>query len=352
YYLAEYRDATLAGLARRPRSDKGNRHDINGDMEELIRAIRLTNPDWSNRAVLEEACKMARVLGEPEPSEFHVRDIVDDIPAFIRALADGREREFGNNFKITYRLHWGGRLVLQMDWSLVDVLIKDMRAGHEGEETRPFHLLAFLPEARAVPASLFGYDRPDQFDVATLVRRALLAAELLGGQIDETSTDHGLELIAEHVHQLVKGMNINVHVCKPHHPEERGGCERFFGTLNTRLWSKERGYVGSNTVKRNPNAKATKTLAELEATYNVFLAEYHNEIHSETGETPLDFLRTHYLREPVDPRKLDLLLKERHNRKVIKTGIKYLDRLYWDGALGPLVGQHVVIRAAPAYTRP
>jgi len=88
YYLADYRDARLAGLARRPRSDKGNRHSINGDMEELIRAIRLTNPDWSDRAVLEEACKMARVLGEPEPSEFHVRDIVDRIPAPIRALAD------------------------------------------------------------------------------------------------------------------------------------------------------------------------------------------------------------------------------------------------------------------------
>lgn len=352
YYLADYRDARLAGLARRPRSDKSNRHSINGDMEELIRAIRLTNPDWSDRAVLEEACKMARVLGEPEPSEFHVRDIVDRIPAPIRALADGREREFRNKYKITYRLEWDGKIVLQFDWTRVDVLVKDMRAGHEGEEVRPFHLLAFAPESRAAPASLFVYDRPDRYDVATGMYRALLAPEPLGGQINEASTDHGLELVAEHVHQLVKGMDINVHVCKPYHPEERGGCERFFKTLNTRLWSKERGYVGSNTVERNPNARATKTLAQLEATYNTFLDEYHNEVHSETGETPLDFLRTHYLREPVDPRKLDLLLKERHNRKVIKTGIKHLNRLYWAPALGPLVSQHVVIRAAPDYTRP
>ncbi len=352
YYLADYRDARLAGLARRPRSDKGNRHSINGDMEELIQAIRLTNPDWSDRAVLEEACKMARVLGEPEPSEFHVRDIVDRIPAPIRALADGREREFRNKYKITYRLQWGDRIVIQLDWTLVDVLIKDMRAGHEGEETRPFHLLAFEPGSRAAPASLFGYDRPDRYDVATVIRCVLLAPEPLGGQIDETSTDHGLELVAAHFQQLVKGVNINVHVCKPYHPEEKGGCERFFKTLNTRLWSKERGYVGSNTVERNPNAKATKTLAELEATYNTFLDEYHNEVHSETDETPLDYLRTHYLREPVDPRKLDLLLKERHSRKVIKTGIKYLNRLYWDPALSPLVGQHVIIRADPEYTLP
>jgi len=352
YYLADYRAAGLAGLARKPRLDKGNRHKISAAMEELVRAIRLTNPDWLDRAVLEKACTMARALGEPEPSAFHVRDIVDSIPAPIRALADGRERAFRDKYKITYRLQWGGHIVLQVDWTRGDVLVKDMRIGHKGEEVRPFHLLAFEPGSRAALASLFGYDRPDRYDVATVIRRALRGPEPLGGQINQVSTDNGLELVAAHVHQLVTGMGIDVHVCKPYHPEERGGCERFFKTLNTRLWSTERGYVGSNTVERNPNARATKTLTELEATYDEFLATYHNEIHSETGETPLDFLRTHYLREPVDPRKLDLLLKERHNRRVIKAGIKHLNRLYWAAALGPLVNQHVVIRAAPDYTRP
>lgn len=72
-------------------------------------------------------------------------------------------------------------------------------------------------------------------------------------------------MIARHVSLLAADQGIILHPCFT--PEQKGRVERFFGTLNTRLWATLGGYVASNIQERNPKAKAALTLPELAATF-------------------------------------------------------------------------------------
>jgi putative transposase len=203
-------------------------------------------------------------------------------------------------------------------------------------------------------AALFGYDHPDRFTVAGAIRDSLLVSDIkpFGGIPDELWVDHGKELLSAHVYQLASEMGIMLQPCAPHQPQLKGIVERFFGTLNTRLWSTLPGYVASNTVERNPKAKAGLTLKELVDKFWAFIARYHAEVHSETGQTPLDYWNERCFAEPADLRTLDILLMEPERRRVINVGIKYNNRVYWHSELAGVVGEDVIVRVAPSYAPP
>jgi putative transposase len=203
-------------------------------------------------------------------------------------------------------------------------------------------------------AAIFGYDRPDRFTVAAAIRDSLLVSDAkpYGGIPNEIWIDNGKELLSYHVEQLTRELGITLQPCAPHQPQLKGIVERFFETLNTRLWSRLPGYVASNTVERNPKAKAELTLSELVEEFWSFVAKYSQEVHSETGQTPLDYWKEHCFAEPVDPRRLDILLKEPTNRRVTKEGLKYEGRVYWHIALAGLVGRSILVRAEPSYSAP
>lgn len=101
-----------------------------------------------------------------------------------------------------------------------------------------------------------------------------------------------------------------------------------FGTLNTRLWSDQPGYVDSNTQKRNPHATAELTIAQLEEKLREFIAQYHNEIHSRlNNRSPLMYWQENCFAEEKDARELDPLLMKAKMCKVNKAGIQYQTRL-------------------------
>jgi len=357
-YLRDYRQHGLAGLAPLQRSDIGQYHGLNERVVQLVMGIRLSRRDWSVRAVYEEACRKARLLNEPEPSEWQVRRICDSIPEPVRLLADGREDEFRNQYRFTCRMRFDGtRIVYQIDHTQIDVLVVDRRDPKyrtTSGEIRPWLTTVLDSSSRIVMAGRFGYDRPDRFTVAAAIRDALLVSDEkpYGGVPDEIWVDRGKELVSQHVQQLADELGIMLQPCAPHQPQLRGIGERFFGTVNTRLWSTLPGYVASNVVERNPNAKAELTLAELVDRFWAFIGQYHHEVHSETGQTPLTYWLEHCFAEPVDPRRLDMLLKEAANRRVRKVGIEYETRVYWHTELAVLVGEDVLVRAEPHYAAP
>ncbi len=105
-------------------------------------------------------------------------------------------------------------------------------------------------------------------------------------------------------------------------------------------------------VERNPKAKAELTLTEVDHRFRVFIEHYHQEVHSSIGSTPLQFWQEHVAHRPVDERLLDVLLKEASLRRVLKEGIKYGGRVYWHANLATLVGEDILVRAAPSYKAP
>jgi len=208
-----------------------------------------------------------------------------------------------------------------------------------------------------VMAGLLSYDEPTRFTVAAAIRDAILTGEHkpFGGVPDEIWIDNGKDLVARHVYQLAEGLGIKLVPGPPHEPQIRGIVERLHESLDTRLWSTLPGYVGPNTVERNPKAKAELTLYELDEHFRAFIDRYHHEVHSETGQTPLGFWQKHATSFPVDEpllRLLDMLLKEPATRRVLKEGIKYAGERYWHPELAVLVGESVLVRAAPHYTAP
>ena len=91
---------------------------------------------------------------------------------------------------------------------------------------------------------------------------------------------------------------------------------------------------------------------ELDQRFCAFIERYHQEVHRATGQTPLQFWREHATQIPVNERLLDVLLKEAAQRRVLKEGIKYINRVYWHTDLATLVGEDILVRAAPSYMAP
>jgi putative transposase len=358
-YHTRFRREGLVGLAPRGRADKGTSHLLSAHMVQFIEGVRLTHRDASVRFVYELACQHAETKGERAPGLFQVRSICAQIPAPVRVLADGREQEFRNRYRLTYPIaHDPHRIVWQIDHKApVHVLVRDLRApSHRtaSGEVRPYLTLVIESASRLVMAGLLSYDPPDRFMVAAAIRAGMLVTEhkSFGGVPDEIWVDNGRDLIAHHVSQLVAGLGSTLFPGPPHYPELRGIVERFHETLDTRLWATLPGYVGANVVERNPKAKATLSLSELEQRFRTFIERYHQEVHSSTGQTPLQFWQEHASPVPVNERLLDVLLKEAAHRRVLKEGIKYLGRIYWHADLATLVGEDILVRAAPSYRAP
>jgi putative transposase len=358
-YHTRFRRAGLAGLAPRRRQDKGNHHGLGSQMVQVIENLRLTHRDATVRFIYELACQHAATAGERVPSLFQVRSICRQIPAPVRLLADGREAEFRNRYRLTYPIaHDPERIVWQIDHKApLHVLVRDLRAlSHRSTSggVRPFLTLVIDSASRVVMAGLFSYDRPDRFMVAAAIRAGMLTGEQkpYGGVPDEIWVDNGKELIAQHVHQLAQGLGIQLVPGPPHEPQVRGIVERLHETLDTRLWATLPGYVGPNIAERNPQAKAALTLTELDQHFRAFVKRYHQEVHSAIGQTPLAFWQEHATPLPVNERLLDVLLKEPTPRRVLKEGIKYAGHVYWHAELAVLVGEDVLVRAAPCYSAP
>jgi putative transposase len=357
-YRRQYRLYGLAGLAPQQRSDLKLRYRISERMVKLIIGIRLSQPDLPIHEVHARACEKARWLGEAEPSEGQVRAICDTIPKPHTQLADGREDDFKSSSRITYRLRFGKEvIILQIDHTQTDILAKDLRHPKyraKSGEVRPWLTTAIVANARLLPARIFSYDRPDRFTVAAVIRDAIIVTDSKPycGIVDEIWVDRGKELVSRHVQLLTQELGILLQPLAPHQPQLKGIVERFFGTLNTRLWSTLPGYVGSNTAERNPTVKAELSIAQIAEKFDAFVEQYHNQVHEELGMTPLQYWMEHCHTLPADPRQLDILLLEPATRRVLKEGIKYEGRVYWHQELALLVGQDVVVRAEPHYAAP
>ena len=169
-------------------------------------------------------------------------------------------------------------------------------------------------------------------------------------------------MISKHMQQIANDLHFDLHACEPNDPHDRGNpqekgiVERFFRTLNTRLWATLAGYTHSTTSKRHPKAHAELTITQLAEKFWEFINnEYHCETHSETHETPLEFWAKHcHAAGHVSPRELDILLQAVEYRVLIKAGIKYAGRIYWHEDLYEdiPVGDQVMIRAQPRYMKP
>lgn len=365
-YLRDYKADGLRGLLPcEQRSDKGRRHNLSERMEGIIVGIRLSQSDLPMHEVHTRASQRAVLLAEPGPTLWQVRRVCDGIAKEVKEVADGRYGEYRNKHRITYRYHFDGSVIVyQIDFTRVDVLLKDVR--RRGFHTQSVEVRAYLTtciecSSRLVMGYLFTYDTPNSANIATVLHDALITSENkpYGGIPSAVWVDQGNQLISNHMQQIARDLHFDLHVGKPNFsedrgdPQKRGRVERPFGTFNTRLWSTLPGYTHSNTKDRNPNIQGELTISELAAEFRGFIEKYHHEVHSETKETPLSFWANHCFATPAAPNEVDILLQELDHRTVSKGFIQYGARRYWHDDLWDVPADATVqIRSQPQYMRP
>lgn len=355
-YIHDYRKSGIFGLVEQRRSDRYQYHSISPRMILIIRGLRFSKRNCTVRDALNRACEIARILGEAEPSEWQVRSIFAQIPDPIKHLADGDERTFRDNDRFTHRMIWDITfMVAAIDHvEPMHIYVKDTRRRYRAKsgEIRPYLTLAIDFPTRLVMGFRLSYDKPDRFIVAATLRECFLPSPLkpFVTRPKQVKVDNGKALNAHHVQLLMADLEIDLQTCDPGDAEARGILERMNRTVNTALLATLAGYIDPQA--RRPHTPATLTMDELEAKLLEFFINYNHTEHTETKRIPYDFWREEYLPDPVDPRKLDLLLMERIPHKVLKEGIKDGNRIYWHQDLNTWVGKWVNIRKAPGYHAP
>lgn len=369
--LQRYHAFGLAGLARQVRSDRDQYHNLDASVADLVRAIALTRPAWTARAIADFVCARANERGLAGPSIDQVRVISRHIPEALRQIAAGDYTAFNNTSLLTYPiLHPANEIDFQIDHRYpLPMELRDDRPAQVRSASgvvRPYLTQVIDAASRGVPAGEFSFAAPTRFTVTATIRDALLPSErnVFGGRPDEIWVDNGRELIARLVHELCREMGIRLWAGPAHAPRIRGIVERFHQTLDTRLWSTLPGYTGADAgagsrahqtphTRRTPPREQLLTLRDLEERYWAFIAVYNTEPHSELdGQTPLEYWRQHSFASPVDPRVLDPLLQEGITRTIHKQGIKLRGRLYfhtdlYDPTLVNRDIDSVVVRVAP-----
>jgi putative transposase len=364
-YLRDYRANGLRGLLPRERRDKGHCHTLSSRMENVVAGVRLSQRELPLHAVHRQSCQRARLLGEPEPTLWQVRQICDHLSEHVKEIADERYGDERSAHRMTYRYYFDGSVIVyQIDFTPVDVLLKDARKRSlrtQSGETRAFLITCVECSSRLVMSYLFTYDTPNSANIATVLHDALMVSENkpYGGIPDAVWVDKGKQLISKQMQQIARDLKFDLHEGRPNFPEDRGDpqkrgrVERPFRTFNTRLWSTLPGYTHSNTKERHPDVHGELTISELAGKFAAFLKQYHQEVHSETKQTPLAFWAQHCHPRQATPRDLVLLLQPMEHRTVSKGIIQYGGRRYWHDDLWEVPADAVVeIRAQPTYMRP
>jgi putative transposase len=252
---------------------------------------------------------------------------------------------------------------LQIDQKPVVALSIDIRRPkyQTSKKEKRIYLTGVLEcNSRRLLAARFGYDQANRFNVAAVLRDAIL----IGGIPDQIWTDKGGEFTSGHVAELLKEFNIHLEITS--HPELKGRIERIFRTFNEQLWVEQPGYVGSHTGQRNPNNRPELTISELEKGFWKYIDEkYHCRPHSElpykegtdsdepkVRMNPLEYWNEFCFAEHIEPRRLDVFLTDRKAHVVGKKGIKHDGRKYWHDTFSEVAGEDVIVRSAPYYEGP
>jgi putative transposase len=176
-----------------------------------------------------------------------------------------------------------------------------VRVGPRGEVRRALlcafidHFSRYVPEAR--------YYLHEDFAALRFGFRRLLVAFGLAVRM---YADNGASFQSHRFHAACHHLGIRLVHSKPYVAESRGVIERFNGTV--------KGQLESEVKERDE----LLSLDELNAYFQAWLSErYHRDIHSETGQSPLERFRDNAVVRPApDPAQLDELLRLCEHRTV------------------------------------
>ena len=184
--------------------------------------------------------------------------------------------------------------------------------------------------SRAVHGRFVATRNPDSWSISLALRHGILPksdAERWPtcGRPELVVMDNGPDFASHAVKAMLGAIGCKVHYCRPGNPNEKPHVEAFFRTLKLRL----REVPGCVLNEGNSMGSAQKrvmsllTLPELRAAVDRFICEYHETVHSETGESPrVRWERTAHVHMVSEDDLSILMLKYDQIRVVSRYGIR------------------------------
>jgi putative transposase len=346
-WVQSYREHGLAGLARKPRADRGHRK-LPEDLVRLIEGLALRRPPPTAAAVCRQAETVARDQGWPVPSYRTVFDIVSHLSPGLVTLAHEGNKAYANTFDLIYR-RTAERTndIWQADHTLLDIWVLDQR----DRPARPW-LTAIMDDfSRAIAGYALNFGAPSALNSALALHQAIWRKGdphwHVCGIPDIFYTDHGSDFTSRHLEQVAADIKMQLVFSTVGVPRGRGKIERFFETVNQLLLCQLPGYAPAGT----PQPAPVLSLSDLDARVGQFIVEdYNQRLHSETGSRPQErWMNGAFIpRLPETLEELDLLLLTVPTaRQVHPDGIHFQGMRYLDLTLAAYVGEAVTIRYDP-----
>lgn len=348
-WLARYRADGLAGLARRPRGDRGARR-LPGELVGLIEGLALRPPRLSVASVHRQVVAAAGRTGWPAPSYATVYAVVRGLDPGLVTLAHEGPARYRDRFELVFRREAAAPNELwQADHTQLDLLVLD----DHGQPARPWLTVILDDHSRAVAGYTVSLAAPSALQTALALRQAILPKQRPGwpvcGLPEVLYSDHGGDFTSRHLEQVCADLHVRLVHSTPGVPQGRGKIERFFGTVTTELLPTLPGYLAPGPGRSATTAQLA--LAELDEQLARFVVEiYLPRRHSETRQSPSDrWSAGGWLpRTLSSPEQLDLLLLTVAKPRIVhRDGIRFCGLRYLDLTLAAYVGEPVTIRYDP-----
>jgi putative transposase len=345
-WVSGYRKRGLAALARKNRTDQGERRLASIQLIQAIEGLALERPPLPVSSIHRQASAIAETLQERKPSYAVVRRIVRSLPAGLLMLAHRGNRAYSEGFDLVHRREaLEPNSIWQVDHAQLD--IKLLR--EDGSVANPWLTIVIDDYSRAVAGYYLGFEPPSSLRTTLALRQGIWRKGDPHWQIcgipDILYTDNGSDFRSKHLEQVAADLKIRLIFSTPGSPQGRGRIERLFRTVNDMFLCDLNGY----TARRG--RKPTLTLDSLEKQFHVFLLEvYHRRPSSEGKLSPKErWEQGGFLpRMPDSLERLDLLLiHEVRTRRVRPDGIHFHTFRYLSLTLAAYVGEDVTIRFDP-----
>jgi putative transposase len=345
-WVAQYRKSGLAALGRKSRRDRGERRAVSPTVRKAIEGLALESATLPMTSIYRQVHQFARSVGEPLPSYWMVRDLVNKLPSGLLTLAHRGAKVYGESFDLVHRREASmPNAIWQADHAQLDILL----LKEDGNAARPWLTIVIDDYSRAIAGYYLGFDPPSSLRTCLALRQGMSRKEHphwhICGIPSVLYVDNGSDFTSNRLEQVAADLKIRLVFSIPGKPQGRGRVERFFRTINEMFLCDLEGYTGKG--RRKPGL----TLGQLDERFRTFLLDIYHRRRSSRGRlAPTErweeggFLP----RMPESLEQLDLLLmQEVRARKIRRDGIHFQGLRYLSLTLAAYVGEEATIRFDP-----
>jgi putative transposase len=229
--VQRYRAQGLAGLARRPRADRGTT-TFPPELIGLIEGLALQRPRPTAAAIHRCIIDVAMEHRWPVPSYATVVAIVRHLDPALMTLAHEGTKRYQAHFDLIYRREADApNAIWQADHTQLDLWVRD----EQDRPVKPWLTVILDDYSRAVAGYRVNLTGPSALQTALTLRDAIRPKPdphwPVCGIPATFYTDHGSDFTSRHLAQVAADLEMVLVFSTIGQPRGRGRIERFFQTV-------------------------------------------------------------------------------------------------------------------------